>query len=207
MGLNESDPIAKIRCECWDYALHLFGTKCIFVQRSNMLRLRLRLLAFLGIAVSATIGSLVAAFGTDFAGLPVVLTIGSIVGIVQLVTSIWALTAKWDDGFAFANEAIVSNQQLSDAFKSLAKNLPAGFEAVKSKFDLLNVEKKSRDSQDERQGISEAEKRFGMRAALRQFQRDCASCENTPQSMTPSKCNVCGNFKVTFTHKVKEKSK
>ena len=206
MGTNESDPIAKIRCECWDYALHLFGTKCIFEQRSRILRLRLRLLVFLGIVVPATIGSLVVAFGTDFAGLQFVLTIGSILGIVQIVTSIWALTDKWDDGFAFANEAIVSNQQLSEAFKSLAKDPLSELEAVKSKFDLLNVEKKSRDSQDERQGISEAEKRFGMRAALRQFQRDCASCGNTPQSMTPSKCNVCGNFKVTFTHKVKEKN-
>lgn len=206
METNENDPTSQIRSECWESAFHLFGTKCIFEQRTHALRLRLRLLAFLGIAVPAIIGSSVAAFGTDFAGLTIVLTIGSIVGIFQLVTSIWALTAKWDDGFAFANEAMVSNQQLSTAFQSLAKNPATELEVVKSKFDLLNVEKISRDSQDERQGISPAEKRFGMRAALRQFRRCCVCCKKIPP-IKPSKCDVCGNFKVTFTHKVKEKNK
>ena len=48
---------------------------------------------------------------------------------------------------------------------------------------------------DQLSNITDEEKRMGMRATLRQFQRECANCKQTPVSMVPSECGVCGNFK------------
>jgi mobilome CxxCx(11)CxxC protein len=184
----------KIHTECWDEALHCFGTAAIFRKRANRARLRLRILTFLGIVVPASVGGLVLSFGTDFQYKNLVIVFASIFGLIQLVLSIWSLVAKWEDSFAYSLESLSVNDRLSSLFQELAKAIPIDSMELKTRYELLQAENRDRRARDNQQLITEKEHRFGMRAALRQFQRTCISCKKVPTSLTPTNCDICGNF-------------
>ena len=61
-----------------------------------------------------------------------------------------------------------------------------------------------REAQDNKQSISEAEKRAGMRASLRQLQKECVNCKTIPISMIASDCPICGRFRINFLGFIKE---
>ncbi len=164
--------------------------------------MRLRTLTFLGIVVPAFVGGVVVASGDKY--LWIILTIASILGLFQLVMSIWAAAAKWDDAFAYATESLTSNQQLSNAYKDLASNPPSSAAAFRRQLKPINIENKYREAQDLKQGITGAEKKAGLRAALRQFQSKCVDCRNVPTSMEPTDCPICGKFKISRLYNVKE---
>lgn len=187
------DPVAKIRQECWDQALHTFATAHIFERRARSLRWRLRALTFLGIAVPATVGGVIIAFGTNDQSLLVILWLAGILGLVQLIGSIWALVAKWDDAYAYALESIAENHRFSNSFASLGKNPPAPDE-LRTRQDFLEADNGHRRDSDYKQGITEEEKRRGMRAGLLQFRRTCVACGEIPVSLRASDCGVCGQF-------------
>jgi mobilome CxxCx(11)CxxC protein len=115
--------------------------------------------------------------------------------MVQLIASIWSLTNRWDDDFGYALESLSANRILYDKFRQLASDPPATIADAKTQFQLLNTENSARSSLDEKQGVTEDEKRMGMRAALRQLQKQCTACGQVPTSMTSTQCDVCGNFK------------
>ncbi len=181
----------KIKQQCWDKAVHSYGTGYIFQQRAAILKNRIKILTFFGIAVPLSIGSIVMSFGQHQKILATALIIAGILGMLQLVGSAWSLVAKWDDSYSYSLEATSANYRLSHAYKKLAESSSLD----KSRFDLLEQEDQSRMDMDYKQGISENEKREGMRAALKQFQRTCVQCKQVPFSMKPSNCDVCGNFK------------
>lgn len=186
--------IEQIRQKCWDRALEAYGTGHIFEQRAICFRRRLRILTFLGIAVPATIGSIVLSF-EKFLLLPYLIGIAGILLSLQLIGSIWSLVARWDDSYAYALESLTANHRLSSSYQRLAENPSSELADFQLRFDLLEKEDQLRSTEDYKQGITEEEKRAGMRAALRRFRRPCAACEEVPVSMDPSNCEVCGNFR------------
>lgn len=121
------------------------------------------------------------------------LSLASILGLVQLVGSIWSLTYRWDDDFGYAMESLSANRAFFERFKTLAEH-PPKVEEANYRYDILQAESQARSFADEKQGITEPEKRYGMRAALRQLQRKCVGCDQIPSSMRSSECDVCGNF-------------
>ena len=183
-----------IRLKCWDRAFEAYGTGYIFEHRAGCLRVRLKVLAFLGIIVPASIGSIVLAFGTSPAWLPYLVGIAGALGVVQLGGSVWSLTARWEDAYTGALESLSSNHRLSNSYQRLAENPPDDVVEVRWRFGLLEKEDELLQDVDYKRGISEKEKRRGMRAALRKYQRECAGCNEIPVSMKPSKCDVCGSF-------------
>lgn len=186
------DDIQKIARE---QSIHCLGTSAIFEARASVLRRRLQLLSFLGIVVPATIGTAFMTFGNASWLTATLVTLASVLGLVQIVASIWSLTARWEDEFAYALESLASNRRLFQRFDSLASSSASDLEA-KVEFRLISVENESRMSQDEKRSLSNDEKRMGMRAALRQLRIKCAGCGKEPLSMAPSSCEVCGNYKV-----------
>lgn len=183
-----------IRLQCWDNAIHDFGTAYVFECRARILRKRLFSLTFLGVIVPIFIGGIVTTYGTKFQYIGAILTMGGILGIIQLVASVWALVAKWDDQYAYAQESMASNYNLSDKYKNLAQNPPPKLDEFRGQLAFIDTENKRRSEGDYKQSISEREKRMGLRAALRKFQRACVGCKNVPASMTPTSCDICGNF-------------
>lgn len=184
-----------LRNKCWEEALHCYGTSYVFERRANVLRCRLRFLTFLGIVVPASVGAVVVSFGANSILTGVFLSFASVLGLIQLIVSIWSLTHRWDDQFGYALESLSANRILYDKFQTLASDPPAELDEAKNQFQLINAENNARSSLDEKQGVTENEKRAGMRAALRQLQKPCAACGQVPTSMTPTDCDVCGNFK------------
>ena len=183
-----------IRKQCWTEAVHCFATAFVFEDRARRLKKRGRLLTFLGIVLPASVGATAAAFGLDSPMAAGVLTWTAGVGVVQLIGSIWSLVNRWDDDFAYFQEAHSANRVFFDRFCKLAKNPPEKVEDASRQLELIEVESNARSITDEKQGFSEDEKRMGMRAALRELGMKCAGCDVVPKTMDPSNCGVCGSF-------------
>lgn len=184
----------ELKNRCLDNALYAFGTAFIFEKRASKYKKRFNCLAFLGIAVPALFGGFVLSFGADFPFKALVLILTSVLGLFQLVFSIWSLVAKWDDAFAYAQESVSANYRLSANFNELAANPPDNLKDFEISYRLLKIENDFRIDRDNQQYITEKEKRMGMRAGLRQFKRACAACKQVPVSLKSTNCDVCGNF-------------
>lgn len=185
------DQQRSLRSKCWDLAIHAFGTAWIFEKRARKLRWKLKILSFLGIAVPVVIGGIVLSFGTNPRILPALLWVAGVLGVAQLTGSVWSLVARWDDSLAYALESVTANYRLSRRFESLGEQPPADLEV---EFRVLDAENQARKDLDFRQDLTPKEKRAGLRAGLRQFQRACVGCNEVPTSMSPTDCEVCGNF-------------
>jgi mobilome CxxCx(11)CxxC protein len=188
-----TDAIDIIRRKCWDKAVEAYGTGYIFEKRSHRLRIQIRGLIFLGIVVPVIAGSIVLSFG-KVALSPFILIPAGILAAIQVVGSVWSLVARWDDSYSYALESLSSNYRLSENYQKLAENPPDKLLNLQIRFDLIEVEDQFRSTEDNKQGITDKEKRMGMRAALRKFKRKCANCNEIPFSMKPSDCPVCGQF-------------
>ena len=192
--MNGKESADSLRRDCWDQAIYAFGTAWIFEQRAKRYRWRLRILDFLGIVVPVTVGGIVLSFGTMPTYLPYVFVPAGILSIVQLVMSVWSLVARWEDALVYAEESVSSNHRLSREYEGLGRNPPGALADLKLRHSLLEKENQLRNELDNKQGLTEREKRGGLRAGLRRFQRPCVACKQIPQSMKPSDCDVCGRF-------------
>lgn len=182
-----------ILADCWDRAIESFGTAWIFEQRAKRLNLKLSVLTYVGVLNPLTIGGLVGTFGREVISLQL-LAVTGLLGLAQVVISLWAIVATWGDKQSTATERMVANYRFSDRYQSLAKLCPSSDMELRKQFDLIDTEEQGSSSVDKRQGITDAECRAGMRAALRQFQRACIGCKQVPAAMRSTRCDVCGNF-------------
>ena len=181
---------------CRQESLLCLGTSAVFERRAKTLRNRLRSLTFLGIAVPSVVGAAFMAFGAKSSLTGALLGLASLLGLVQVIGSIWSLTYRWDDDFAYAMESMSANRSFHEKFKSLADNLPSSAEEADFKFEILQTESNSRSEADMKQHVTEDEKRYGLRAALRNLHSACTQCKQIPTSLTPSNCDICGNFRL-----------
>jgi mobilome CxxCx(11)CxxC protein len=111
-----------------------------------------------------------------------------------LILSIWALVAKWDDGLAYYTESKSANYRLADEYAKLMKAQCLAPQEFDMQFKQLETEGRLRTELDQRQDITDQEKRMGMRAGLRQYQRACAGCKTVPVSLRATECEICGKF-------------
>ena len=185
-----SDPEReRIQQECWRRAIHSYGTATLFERRAHHYQWLVRVPAFLGIAVPVVVGGLVLSFGTDAPDLPKVIWAAGVLGILQLVISVWALVARWDSTLAYSLESATENHRHATQFEKLARNPTANMQL---RFDILDATYQSRSEADVKQVVSRSEKRFGLRSGLHRFQRKCEGCGVVPNPERPSTCDVCG---------------
>jgi mobilome CxxCx(11)CxxC protein len=183
-----------MRTQCWDAALHAYGTSAIFEHRSRVLKNWLRWLTYISFGVPMIIGLLVLGYG-EFGGLTAIIGIGAAVLIVQVALSFWSIVGGWVESYSYVTAAIPANHLLSDKFAELAANPPSDSGQFQHEYEKLQVEDRLLQQQDYQQDIKAEEKRMGMRAALRKFSRACAGCGETPSTMSPGTCDICGNFR------------
>ena len=184
----------RYRSLSWDNAIHTFATSYIFQQRARNLKRQLLWVNYLGIALPLVMGTLVLTFGVVDPLKKVAIVIGALL-IPQVVINAWAVLGSWVERHSYANTSAAANDSLSTRFHELGANPPPNLDELKHAYDKLQIEDKARRDQDMQYDITEPEKRMGMRAALRKFQRPCASCKLAPTAMRPSNCDVCGKFK------------
>jgi len=153
----------------------------------------LRSLTYVSLVVPMLLGLLVLGYG-EFGALPVLIAVGAAILVAQTVISLWSIVSGWVEKYSYASTAISANHLLSDKFAELAANPPADLQSFQKEVEKLQVEDRLLQQRDYQQDIKEAEKRMGMRAALRKFRRACTECDETPTTMKASSCDVCGNF-------------
>ncbi len=190
--MSTPSDLETVKKNCWNQAFHSFGTAYIFQIRLQKFRLRLRCIAFLGIAVPLIIGGVVTSFGIHFNLLPYFLFFAGFLLLIQLIFSAWSLVSRWDEELSYAIESMTDNNRIYSESERLAKT---DSNDIKIRLQMLEVENQSRVNADNKQGITDEERRMGMRASLRQFQKKCSSCGQKPSSMVASTCEVCGQFK------------
>lgn len=184
---------SSLRRSCWNGALHSYGTSYIFQRRAIQLKKRLQLVNYVGIAVPLVVGALVLSYGA-FKALPVIIAVSGAIGVLQVAVNAWAITAGWVDAYSYAIGSVAENDALSLSYQELAENPPA-IDELRRRHERLQHEDGVRRARDSEQGVKESEKRYGMRAALRKYQRPCAACNEVPTSMVATTCDVCGKFK------------
>jgi mobilome CxxCx(11)CxxC protein len=190
-SVTADEKLAQLRVEAWDSALHMFGTGYLFERRARAPKRGLFILSFSGLVLPVVLGSYVAAFGRSAPQLERVIVVIGVIAGLQAILSVWALVAKWDDQYTVAIEGAREYNRLATGFRSLAKS-PSDDAEVR--FKILTAERNARESADVSQLLTDKEKRRGMRAALREFQKECVSCKQVPHSMRPTNCPVCGDF-------------
>lgn len=191
---NQNDEYDNLRQDCWNDALHSFGTSYIYSKRSRKIGKLLKLNNFLGIIVPVVIGGIVTSYNVSAVALEIILIIAAPISVLQLILSLLSLTNKWDDSYSYYLESINDNGQLSNDYTNLAKYPPQEKSDLKMKKDIINIKYQIRNTNDTKYPLTDEEKREGMKYSLRNFRRSCAGCNETPTDMKSTNCGVCGNF-------------
>jgi mobilome CxxCx(11)CxxC protein len=191
--MDESQRFDGMRRQAWRGAMDAFATGYMFEHRQRRLRQKLRLVSFIGFAVPLTVGTAVLTFGTTGRGWVYILWIAGVLGGAQAVVSLWSLVARWDESLAHASESASANHDLSKRFRALAE-IPPDVATMSARLDILLAENTQREQADYKQDLTDKEKRRGHRAALRHFDKPCKACKQVPLSLTPTKCDICGDF-------------
>jgi mobilome CxxCx(11)CxxC protein len=185
--------IDDYRRKCWDAALHAYGTSYIFQKRAASLKRKTDILIWVGLAVPILTGALVGTFG-GYKLWGAAIVAGSVVGALQIAISLWSVIRRWPEDLSYSSASATANESLASRFAALAEDPPAGLQALRIQFQKLDVEDAARRDRDNEKNVTEKERRMGMRAALRKYQRQCATCHQAPTTMEPSDCGVCGKF-------------
>jgi len=184
--------IDDYRRKCWDAALHAYGTGYIFQKRARRLKRQNDLLTWVGFAVPLLVGALVGVFGHS-KHWNVVLVTAAVIGAVQIAISLWSIIKGWADGLSYSVASAATNESLATRFAALGEE-PPGLAALKAQYEKLSIEDAARRERDNEKGVTEKERRMGMRAALRKHRRACPACQKAPTTMKSSDCGVCGQF-------------
>ena len=192
--MTRSADTDRICSECWDRATYAYGTGTIFLRRSRRYRNKLRLLSFVGIVVPLIVGGLVMSFGTTASHLPYVLLAAGAMGVLQLVLSAWSIVYSWADALEYALTSTSTNFELAEGFKELGRSAPDPPTDLGARFAVLRARDEDRRSLDTGKSVSQKELRYGHRAGLRRYGRQCEGCKKIPLSMDSTKCDVCGRF-------------
>lgn len=194
MNNEEQKNTEKVLQDCWDEALHAFGTAYIYSKKSKVIGRYLKAVNFLGIIVPVTIGGIVTSYNLSPETLNTILILAAPFSVIQLILSILSLNNKWDDMYSYYLESTNDNSQLSNDYKNLAKYPPDELKELKSKKELIDVKYSIRNTNDTKYILSLKEKREAMKYSLRNFQRSCAGCKVIPIDMISTDCGICGQF-------------
>lgn len=187
------DEVGKYIRRCRENAVHTFATSHIFEKRAEILKRRLLWVNYVGLAVPLLVGSVALSFDVDSWN-----TIKIVAGAIllpQVLINLFSIVGGWVNDLPHANTSAIENDSLSTRFNALATSPPTKLSDLRQAVEKLEIEDEARRKQDTPQNIKPAEKRMGMRYALRKFERPCACCKLIPTSMKPTDCDVCGNFK------------
>lgn len=191
---NQDDNYNNLRQDCWNDALHSFGTAYIYSKKSQKIGWLLKANNFLGIIVPVVIGGIVTSYNISADALKIILFFAAPISVMQLILSVLSLSNKWDDSYSYYLESTNDNSQLSNDYSNLARYPPENKNDLKLKKDLIDVKFQIRNTNDTKYRLSDKQKREGMRYSLRNFQRTCAGCGLKPIDMKPTDCGVCGDF-------------
>ena len=183
----------RIRTDCWNKALDSLGYSYVYSKKIEKLNVWLRWTKVLVILIPVLLGGLVSAYyATNPEILKWALAITSPLALGQLVLSAYLSVIGADEKVNEYSTKAAEYSLLNSEFEQLANYPIAEDKEYESKFNILL--ERERGTSKGNHKVSDKERRMGMRYGLRNYRRDCAGCGKTPVSMTPTDCDVCGNF-------------
>lgn len=194
--MSEENRANNIRSECWKRAAEAAGTAWIFEQRAAVYGKWLNIFTYVGLAVPCAVGLLGITLGPQGL-LPVVLYTAGALLALQAMLSLASLAFGWVTKQASANALMGQNNRLARRFEDLGRFPPEDLPQLEQEYQLLEQEAQQQEQLDNQQGITEQERRAGMRAGLRRYQQTCVGCGERPIDLTPTGCPVCGRFSVS----------
>ncbi|GAB3679681.1 mobilome CxxCx(11)CxxC protein [Salinisphaera aquimarina] len=190
----EADPIRK---QSLDKSFQCFATAIIFERRFAVYQLRLRVLTYLGIVTPAVVGITYVTYGDESTLTLCFVALAGILGTIQLIVSLWAVVARWDEELEYSEESSLENRRLSLIFDTHARMPEVSGAEATVLVGNANRDLESLEARDRLKSVSDGEKRYGYRAAL--FEKDlvCKCCDKTPSSIEkPSDCKTCGCYRL-----------
>jgi mobilome CxxCx(11)CxxC protein len=102
---------------------------------------------------------------------------------------LWALSQRWEDQLENASESRLRNRELGEQYLSMVFREPS-----QSDWALIETQRLAQDAIDEKAVVSEQEKRYGWRSALKMQDFSCSKCGKVPATLVPDACEACGSF-------------
>jgi mobilome CxxCx(11)CxxC protein len=184
--------VDQLRTEAWKKALETRGTAAIFSERTRRINTWSRIRDFLGIFVPLGVGVIVADvsfINSQFISALVAIT--AIPSLFQLGISLWSLVANWTVLYPVYVRSAVANNALCRDWEAFGKQTTPTTPEI---FRVLSQKTDEQERIDIETNITPAERRYGMRYGLREYQKACATCGKVPVTMKPSECDTCGHF-------------
>ncbi|NKF95636.1 hypothetical protein GO290_02736 [Ralstonia solanacearum] len=175
---------------CLEREIYAFGTAHLFEGRARGLRLRLRILSFLSLAVPLSVGGIAMTF-SDPERLSVIVKVSGALSVPLFVMTLWSLVFRWEERLAASEHSRRVNTELRNYWEDL-KRYKGG--DAEEQFSRLVEQDRKQEQKDLGQDVSAKDKRRMMRASLIQYRRPCATCGVQPKSMSTwrKKCVTCG---------------
>jgi mobilome CxxCx(11)CxxC protein len=177
----------------WDDVLDAKGTAYVFDKRAKRFRFWLNTNNFIGLALPVLVGGIVLGFGNP-TWMKIVLPITGGVAVIQFLSTLASFVWGWQSGLEYSLQALSKNESFATDLNRLVKNLTVSDDQFFQELKILRETMKAQSSIDQQRGITDGEKRMGMRWGLRETKRACAACKKIPTSMKSDNCDVCGNF-------------
>jgi mobilome CxxCx(11)CxxC protein len=150
-----------------DLKRKIYQTYIIVFKRTRKIRLRTKILNFLGVAIPLIGGGIIMAFYANQRVPETVLIIAAACGLVQIVMSLWALSDGWDEQGKF-NELTLAKFTV---LRQQIENFRESGDATRDDNLLRNLEYQSYEgvAYDNRLGVDQPERDAGWDAALKKF--------------------------------------
>lgn len=174
-----------------------YGTIQIFERRSNRLKVLRAWLTFLGIVLPVTIGGMFLSFGQSDELMELIVQFASVIGVIQLILSTWALVSGWDIKYEASIKAVQGNTNIYNRCKRFI-SFPLEDEAKYTQlYNQIMDDAESQELIDLMQHVTNGEKQYAYTTALNFYDRQCHACNQSPNKSTKKKnCSSCGQKKV-----------
>lgn len=186
--------ISKLRQQAWDKALSEAGMGHVFRDRATDLSKSVRTTKVLGVLVPMIPGAIVLSYEVDGIAVQVSKWVFSVLSVFLAYRFGRSLALGHDDKLNYYYESASHHSSLAEAYTRVAQDDSLSEEDIRVRLADLNGEQRVRDQQDDKHNITAKDERKAMRYGLRQFGRKCEGCKEVPTSLSPSNCNICGNY-------------
>ncbi len=175
-----------------DMRFNSFGTMKIFERRRRIYSRLRNLITYMGFLVPLLVGSVALSFDpSNSIFKDIIIPVASGVMIFQMCISLWSTIEGWDSKYEYSIGAIRANNSLYLKLNSICSN---GVKLTPLELQQLENDYSRQDSDDSSHGLSKKEIRYGYRCALMNFSQTCPTCKEKPFKMSPTDCDICGNY-------------
>jgi len=195
MGKRENDITEAVHkaVECFSMA-SILEKKIRGIERTN------KILDFTGIlfpiggagVAAFNIGELADKLGQLNITSPPIITAVFIFTIVQTIISAYSRAFKLSENYPIYVNSKTANYKNAEKYRNIWNKYDEDENKYAKQLEEVNALNEIQQEQDYKISLTEKEKRYGLRHALREYKIICEKCRKVPEINNPSNCDVCG---------------